>query len=216
MADIIYAPSTSGHPSSPHSPLSTLRRVGRAWAALAARRRRLVIAGTVAVLGLGAAASSVVALPLATGVVLVGLLAAAAAVVDQHEQRIPNTLLTTALATVMVVAALESRWTVVAVLVSLTMAAFPLWAVRYGRGLGLGDVKLAAVLGAAVGLVHPFAGLAVVWCAAVASGIFALTTRRNRLVLGPWLWAGYVAAGSAAIVFVHVLERGGHTWPARF
>jgi hypothetical protein len=212
MADITFAPGTPG----PHSsPLSTLERVDRAWTALPSRRRHVVLAGTAAVLGLGAAALSVVAPSPAAAVVLVGLLAGAAAVVDQHEQRIPNTLLTIAMVVVAVAAIIGGGWTVVDVLVSLTMAAFPLWAVRYGKGLALGDVKLAAVLGAAAGLVHPFAGLLVVWCAAVACGVFALRTHRNRLVLGPWLWAGYVAAGAVAVAFVQVLEMGGHTWPAR-
>ncbi len=220
MADITFVPGTPGHhsshPSAPLStPLSTSRRVERAWTALPRRRRQLVLAGTAAVIGLGAAALSVVAVSPAAAVVLVGLLAGAAAVVDQHEQRIPNALLTFALASVLLVAVVGGGWTVVDVLVSLTMAAFPLWAVRYGKGLALGDVKLAAVLGAAAGLVHPFAGLLVVWCAAVASGVFALKTHRNRLVLGPWLWAGYVAAAAVAVVFVQALEMGGHTWPAR-
>ncbi len=109
----------------------------------------------------------------------------------------------------------EPKVTLVDVVVSLTMAAFPLWAVRYGKGLALGDVKFAAVLGAAAGLVHPFAGLLVAWCATLAAGVFALGTQRRRLALGPWLWAGYVAASAVATVFVQVLETGGHTWPAR-
>ncbi len=232
MADISFAPGTSGHLSTPFpapnpapdpvpdsAARSTLERVERAWTALSSRRRTLVVVGAAAVLGVGAVATRVISAPIAAVIVVVGLLAAAAAVVDQHEQRIPNTILTLALTTVIgaavAAAMLGDGWTVVDVFVSLAMAAFPLWAVRYGKGLALGDVKLAAVLGAAVGLVHPFAGLFLVWCAALASGVFALKTRRNRLVLGPWLWAGYVTAGAVAIVFVQVLEKGGHAWPAR-
>ena len=232
MADISFAPGTSGHLSTPFpaprsagdpvpdsAARSTLERVERAWTALSSRRRTLVVVGAVAVLGVGAVATRVVSAPIAAVIVFVGLLAATAAVVDQHEQRIPNTIITIALATVLGAAAamalLGDGWTVVDVFVSLAMAAFPLWAVRYGKGLALGDVKLAAVLGATVGLVHPFAGLFLVWCAALASGVFALKTHRNRLVLGPWLWAGYVTAGAAAVVFVQVLEKGGHAWPAR-
>ena len=224
MADISYAPGSPGLPSSPHSTdrstdghtaLSTAARIGRAWVALPNTRRRLAGIGALAALSLALGATRVIDIAPAIALALVGLLAGAAAVVDQHENRLPNTLLTLALVPVAAAAVIGGAWTVVDVAISMTMAAFPLWAVRYGKGLALGDVKFAAVLGAAVGLVHPFAGLAIVWCAALASGLFALATRRNRLALGPWLWAGYVAAGAAAVVFVRVLEIGGHTWPAR-
>ena len=226
MADLTRAPGSPAHSLS-HPPTraplpppvrtarSTPDRVRQAWAALPGARRRLVAFGVVSVVVLGAAAANVRSIPHAAAIVVVGLLAAAAAVVDQHEHRLPNTLLGAAMCTVLVAALADGGWTLVDVVVSLTMAAFPLWAVRYGKGLALGDVKFAAVLGAAAGLVHPFAGLLVAWCATLAAGVFALSTQRRRLALGPWLWAGYVAAGAVAIVFVQVLETGGHTWPAR-
>jgi leader peptidase (prepilin peptidase) / N-methyltransferase len=223
MADFTLAPGSPGQPLAP-SPMraaptratrSTYERLVQAWAALPTGRRRLTYLGVVAVVVVGVAATSVVALSPAAAIVLVGLVAGAAAVVDQHEHRIPNLLSGAALCTVAIAAIGEGGWTIVDVSVSLAMASFPLWAVRYGKGLALGDVKLAAVLGAAAGLVHPFAGLLVAWCATLAAGLFALATRRSRLALGPWLWAGYVAAVSVAVVFVRVLEMGGRTWPAR-
>lgn len=195
--------------------LSTFERVDRAWSALPARRRRVAVLGVTAVVAVGVGAAAAVSLSVAAAIVAVGLLGGAAAVVDQHEHRLPNTLLGAAMCTVLVAALADGSWTLVDVVVSLTMAAFPLWAVRYGKGLALGDVKFAAVLGAAAGLVHPFAGLLVAWCATLAAGVFALGTQRRRLALGPWLWAGYVAASAVATVFVQVLETGGHTWPAR-
>jgi hypothetical protein len=197
------------------SSASTLSRVGAAWSALGRRRRILVAAGVALVTGIAITSTTVVPLASAVALALVGGLAGAAAVVDQHEQRLPNALVAASLCIVGAAAVLDGAWTTVDVVISMAMASFPLWAVRYGKGLALGDVKFAAVLGAAAGLVHPFAGLVVVWSAAVASGVFALATRRNRLVLGPWLWAGYAAAGSAAIALVRMLEMGGHTWPAR-
>jgi hypothetical protein len=221
MADFTLAPGSPGHSlSHPPTPASntsrtTLERVEQAWSALAPTRRRLVVLGGVAVVAVGVAAAIVLSLSLAAAIVLVGFLAGAAAVVDQHEHRLPNTLVGTAMCAVLVAAVIDGGWTLVDVAVSLAMAAFPLWAVRYGKGLALGDVKFAAVLGAAAGLVHPFAGLLVAWCATLAAGVFALSTHRGRLALGPWLWAGYVAAAAAAVVFVHVLEMGGHTWPVR-
>ena len=221
MADFTLAPGSPGHSlSHPPTPASrpsrtTPERVEEAWSALAPTRRRLVVLAVVAVVAVGVGAAIVLSLSLAGAIVLVGFLAGAAAVVDQHEHRLPNTVLGLAMSTVLVAAAIDGAWTLVDVAVSLTMAAFPLWAVRYGKGLALGDVKFAAVLGAAAGLVHPFAGLFVAWCATLAAGVFALTTQRRRLALGPWLWAGYVAAAAVAVVFVRVLEMGGHTWPAR-
>lgn len=221
MADFTLAPGSPGHSlSHPPTPAertsrTTLERVEQAWTALPTRRRRLVVLGIAAVVAVGIGAAGVVSVSPAAALVLVGLLGGAAAVVDQHEHRLPNTLLAIAMCTVLVAAAIDGAWTLVDVAVSLTMAAFPLWAVRYGKGLALGDVKFAAVLGAAAGLVHPFAGLLVAWCATLAAGVFALGTHRRRLALGPWLWGGYVAAAAVAVVFVQVLEMGGHTWPAR-
>lgn len=198
------------------APEPTWRRVGRAWSHLGAQRRFLAFTGTAAALGCGLAATAVAPVTSAIAITLVGILAGAAAVVDVHEHRLPNRLLSLSLAIVAIAAAIDGVWTLVDVVVGLAMAALPLWAVRYGKGLALGDVKFAAVLGAATGLVHPFAGVVVVWVAALAGGVFALRTGRRRLAFGPWLWAGYLTAGLAAVVFVQfVLEMGGRTWPAR-
>ncbi len=206
MADLFIVPA-----------VPTFARVERAWTALSTRRRRLVLAGATAAVALGVAAVSVAPASTSVALVVVGLLAAAAAVVDVHEHRLPNRLLTAAAVVVLVAAASEGWATTGDVAVSTLMATLPLWIVRYGKGLGLGDVKFAAVLGAAAGLVHPFAGLVVVWTAALASGVFALRTRRTRLALGPWLWAGFVVSGIVAIVAVHLVERMGvRPWPAPY
>lgn len=209
------APPTTGSTTGSTSG-STLRRLALAWGELATGRRRLAIGGALAGIACGAASLAVVPLGSAVAIALVGLLAGAAAVVDVHERRLPNRLIALALAVVLAAAVLDGSWTVVDVVISLTMAAAPLWVVRYGKGLALGDVKFAAVLGAATGLVHPFAGVVVVWAAALSAGVFAVATGRRKLAFGPWLWAGYVTAGAIAIGFVQVvLEMGGHTWPAR-
>jgi prepilin signal peptidase PulO-like enzyme (type II secretory pathway) len=174
------------------------------------------MAGGLLAVGCGVAATAVAPLVSAVAISLVGVLAGAAAVVDVHERRLPNRLLSLSLLVVAVAAVLDGAWTTVDVAISLCMAALPLWVVRYGKGLALGDVKFAAVLGAATGLVHPFAGVLVVWVAALAGGVFALRTGRRRLAFGPWLWAGYLTAGLAAVAFVQVvLEMSGHSWPAR-
>ncbi|MFN8023879.1 MAG: A24 family peptidase [Acidimicrobiales bacterium] len=224
MADLGFAPaSRSGSfpdpapdPGLEPALEPTRRRVADAWRSLAPARRRLAIGGALAGIACGATSLLVVPVASAVAIGLVGLIAGAAAVVDVHERRLPNRLTLAALAVVAAAAALDSAWTVVDVVVSLTMAAAPLWVVRYGKGLAFGDVKFAAVLGAATGLVHPFAGVVVVWAAALSAGVFAVATGRRRLAFGPWLWAGYVVAGTAAVAFVQVvLEMGGRSWPTR-
>ena len=202
MADITFAP-----------PGPTLERVVRAWRALTPQRRRLVMVGSAAALLLALVADTVVPVASAVALAVVGIVAAAAAVVDVHEHRLPNRLLQLAAVPVVGAAVAQGTDTVVAVAVSMLMAALPLWLVRYGKGLGIGDIKFAAVLGGAAGLLHPFAGLVVVWCAAFASGVFAVRTRRARLALGPWLWAGFVATAAVATIAVHVFEIG-QPWPA--
>jgi leader peptidase (prepilin peptidase) / N-methyltransferase len=203
MADITVFPNSR----------STTARFGTAWSSLAPRRRGLVLGGVAGAVGIALAAARQVPIASAVAVGAVGVLAAVAAVVDVHEHRIPNRLLMAALTIVALAAALAGWRTVADVLVGLVIGSVPLFVVRYDKGLGLGDIKFAAVLGAAGGLVHPGVGLVAVWAAALASGLFALRTDRMRLALAPWLWAGFVAACAAGLVMV---QLGGTSWPARF
>lgn len=195
------------------SGIDTIVRVDEAWSALAAHRRALVTAGVAANLAMAVAATSVVSPLSAAALATVGLVAGAAAVVDVHEHRIPNRLLSLSLAVVVLVALVERGTTIGAVVVSALVASVPLWIVRYGKGLGIGDVKFAAALGAAGGLVHPFTGLGVVWLAALASGTFAAVRRKRSLALGPWLWAGFVGATAVGVLVVQIA---GARWPARW
>ncbi len=203
MADISVFPRAS----------STMARVNLAWRVLTPRRRGAVLAGVAGAIGIALAAARQVPVASAVAIGAVGVLAAGAAVVDVHEHRIPNRLVWSALIVVAVAAGLAGWRTVADVLVGLVIGSVPLFVVRYDKGLGLGDVKFAAALGAAGGLVHPGVGLVAVWAAALASGVFALRTDRLRLALAPWLWAGFVAACAAGLVMV---QLGGSSWPARF
>ena len=76
----------------------------------------------------------------------------------------------------------------------------PLLVVRLHRGIGMGDVKFAAVLGAAGGLVSPWVAPFTVLVGALASGTAGALTGRHRLALGPWWWAAWVAVTVAALV----------------
>lgn len=195
------------------SGIDTIVRVDEAWTALPASRRALVTGGVSAGLAMALAATSVVSPLTAVVLALVSFAAGAAAVVDVHEHRIPNRLLVLSLMFVAIAAVVERGVVIGDVIVGGLIASVPLWIVRYGRGLGIGDIKFAFVLGAAGGLVHPFTGLIVVWLAALSSGVFAAVQRRQRLALGPWLWAGFVGATSVAVLVVQVV---GPQWPARW
>jgi leader peptidase (prepilin peptidase) / N-methyltransferase len=179
-----------------------------AWrAAKPIRRRQATVAG-LATIAIAALATTAVPTAIAIVIGVVGLLAGAIAIIDLHEHRIPNELLTFSLAAVVAGATIgvfvTNRQIVGEVVVGLIVAAFPLFAIRYGHGLAMGDVKMAAVLGAAGGLIHPVVGLITVFVAALSSGVFALIKGRNRLALGPWLWAGFGTACTIGIVVVRV------------
>lgn len=58
--------------------------------------------------------------------------------------------------------------------------------------LGFGDVKLAAILGAAIGVVSLPAVLISLLIACVLALIWAATTRTRHLAFGPWLAAGAI------------------------
>ena len=184
----------------------TTRRLATAWRAAKPIRRRQ--AAMAALASIAIAAFATVAVPTASAVVIgiVGLLAGASAIIDLHERRIPNRLLTLSLIAVGVGAVVGAMFIsgqiVGQVFVGLVVGAFPLFAIRYGHGLAIADVKMAGVLGAAGGLIHPFVGLITVFVAALSSGVFALIHHRNRLALGPWLWAGFGIACTVGIVFV--------------
>ena len=90
------------------------------------------------------------------------------------------------------------------VLLGMLGAAVPMLVVRLQRGagvggLGMGDVKLAAVLGAAGGLVDARVGLATVFLAALAASTFAALTHRRRMALGPWLFMAWLVTLVVAV-----------------
>lgn len=188
-------------------------RIEQAWRALSALRRMMVGVGVAGGLGIALAAARLVPVSSAVAIGAVSLFAGAAAVVDVHEHRIPNRLLGMSLLMVAIAAVMGGVDTTADVTIGLLIGSVPLFVVRYGKGVGLGDVKFAAVLGAAGGLLHPGVGLVAVWAAALASGLFVLTSDRTRLALAPWLWAGYVTACAAGVAMV---QMGGVAWPARF
>lgn len=171
----------------------------RAWHAGARRPLGMVLSTTAfaaAATALSAAATRT-AVPTAAALGAVLTLCGAAALVDLHEQRLPNPLLTAALAVTAAAALVDAigdggPGRLGAVLIGLVAGGAPLLVVHLRRGIGMGDVKFAAVLGAAGGLVGPWVAPLTVLVGALLSATVGVITRRDRLALGPWWWASWV------------------------
>jgi leader peptidase (prepilin peptidase) / N-methyltransferase len=116
----------------------------------------------------------------------------AAAIVDARTERIPNRVLAFALAAT--IGAAFTREVVHQVALGAAVAALPLVVVLLSRGIGIGDVKMATVVGAVAGLVHPLCGLAAVFVAALGAGLSGVVLRVRRAPFAPWLFAGLVVA----------------------
>jgi len=138
------------------------------------------------------------------GLLAVGLLLGLAAHVDIETHRIPNHLLTWSAIVVLLVTALSGPKVFDDVALGTSLAFIPIAVVLLTRGVGMGDVKMAGVLGAAGGLIHPLVGLATVFLMALTTGIVGLTTRYKRLALGPWLWGAFIVASSLAAIVLRL------------
>ena len=145
----------------------------------------------------------------AVGTVLVGPLVAfaatvvvggVAAAVDLRTRRLPNRIVAIgALVALAGVAGATASGTTGAVLAAGAGAlgfAGPLFVAHLlsPLAIGFGDVKLAAVLGLAIGLVEPRLGLVALCVASGVTALAGLATRRNALPLGPGLVTGALTA----------------------
>jgi len=135
-------------------------------------------------------------LPARWAAAVTGALLALAALVDLREHKLPNRLLGGALAvsglgsSVVALGAGQLEWVVRAFL-GLLLAGGLMLLVRCTRGVGMGDVKMAGVVGASCGGVSLVAApLAIATAALLAAG-YGLLARRTHLPLGPALWAGW-------------------------
>lgn len=185
----------------------------------AARTPRSFVVGAVRLL---IAAVSLVALtvlavaePPASGVAALSLgLLVIAAEVDRRRWRLPDALLGFAalpVGALAIVAGLTGRWdVVVAVLIGAVFAAGPIGALHAvsPAAMGFGDVKAAAVLGAALGLVEPRLAVATLAVASLSAFVVARATRRRRIPFGPFL----VLAGVAVAVVWVVAGPEGSRW----
>jgi leader peptidase (prepilin peptidase)/N-methyltransferase len=140
-----------------------------------------------------------VRVPLATGVVMTALVPAI--LVDVIERRLPNRLV--AGAALVGVATLTGEVFVaeisvdpVDLLVGALAMAGPLLLTHLMRpaALGFGDVKVAVVIGAALGLVAPVVGLAALTIGSAGTAVAGMIRRRHTVAFGPGLLGGAVIA----------------------
>jgi leader peptidase (prepilin peptidase)/N-methyltransferase len=130
----------------------------------------------------------------ATGVVFVG-----AALVDLHERRLPNRLLQLSAVGVLAgwLAAFDGQLAVRSVAGGV-MAGGALLVVHIGRGVGMGDVKMAAVVGASAGMVVFVAAPVAIAVMAFSASAYGALARRSSLPLGPAFWFGWAIAVASA------------------
>lgn len=128
------------------------------------------------------------------------------AVVDVREHRLPNKLVVPGIALAGLCSVLElvlsGGRNFLSLLCGALYFAFMLVLSLLG-GLGMGDVKLASVLGATAGFVSGEAAAASVVLAFVFGGVVALVLwllkRRGRIPFGPFMLAGFWASTTIAL-----------------
>ena len=171
---------------------STTDRIGIAWHHSQPLARHSLIAACATSVALASMVrnAAIVAGTTAT----VGVLLAIAAFVDSHERRLPNRLLAVALAVALGGAVLSLASAVVLeAVIGMMIAGALLMCVRLARGVGMGDVKMAAVVGASVGAstTTVLAAPTAIAVAAFTAATYGLVANRRRLPLGPSLWCGW-------------------------
>ena len=169
----------------------TAARFERAWTQVSP----LVRISTAAAVVLSAA---VAATPFASGVdgwwSLCGVVLALAAVIDVHERRLPNGLLTVALLASLVPTCLraDDAMALRAVCGGL-LAGCLLMVARTGHGVGMGDVKMAAVIGVSLGCFGMAAPLLAIAVAATVGALYGFVRGRAQVAFGPALWFGWMS-----------------------
>jgi leader peptidase (prepilin peptidase)/N-methyltransferase len=129
------------------------------------------------------------------------------AVIDIREHRLPNTLVVPGIALAVVCGLLElvltggRHWS--PLLCGGVYFALMLVLSLLG-GLGMGDVKLAAMLGASAGFLGVESAIVSVGLAFILGGVVALVLwfaqRRGRIPFGPFMLAGYWVAMTIALI----------------
>lgn len=139
-----------------------------------------------------------------------------AAVVDAHEQRLPDAWIAAALAGFAAALSVQSAFGGPVGLRGVAAGALvmcaPIAALHLvsPAAMGFGDVKLSIVLGGVLGTVDWRLGMVALCAAGLTGAAFGLATRRHTVPFGPFLVAGalmtLVASGPLLTAFV---DRGG-------
>ena len=164
--------------------------VQAAWSAAPRTVRALTIGAALAALSSSVSAD----VPLASGLTIATLVPAA--LVDWHQRRLPDAVVLTAAVAFafasLAVAASGTNTSVASVALGVAMFAGPLLVVHLAspRSMGFGDVKAAAVLGAAVGAVDWGLAPWALTAAAATAAIIGVARRRATVPFGPSLVAG--------------------------
>jgi Flp pilus assembly protein protease CpaA len=177
--------------------IGTAARIERAWCEITTSERNLA--------SLAISASVALAVCLAVGSPSLGAAAmcwgacgatlALAAVVDVHERRLPNTLLALALLTSLLPACLRADvGMAMRAVIGGALAGALLMIVRVARGVGMGDVKMAVVVGVSVGAIGWRLAPIAIGVAAAAGAAYGAARRQQRVAFGPALWFGWMSA----------------------
>lgn len=178
-------------------PVLTTDRVVVAWVEAQPVVRRAVVAATVTAAVLGSALP--VPYPVRWSVAVVGAVLALAALVDVREHKLPNRLLGAGMVVVFAgVLSTATSANLMSAIWGMALAGGLMLIVRVARGVGMGDVKMAAVVGASTGAaaVVVAAPLAIA-IAALVGAMYGVLASRQRLPLGPALWAGWAISLAA-------------------
>jgi leader peptidase (prepilin peptidase)/N-methyltransferase len=170
-------------------------RVAAAWRAVRLRARLLTVLAASACAAIAVAAIGESAAAAASGLSLLVLVGAA--LVDAVEHRLPNALvLTAALPVIAAVLGTGSAELARSAAAGAAVVAVPLLVTHLvtPSGMGFGDVKAGAVLGAAMGLVDIELAVLTLVFGLGAAAACGLATRARSIALGPGLVAGALAA----------------------
>ncbi len=180
------------------TPARTTDRVIAAWVAAHAVLRRAVVAASVTSAALSTAVPAPT--PVRWSIAAAGVILAVAALVDVREHKLPNRLLLGALAAVVagVLTALSVA-VVASATIGMLLGGGLMLLVRLTRGVGMGDVKMAGVIGASVGAVEINAVPLAMAVAALAAAVYGLMTHRQRVPIGPALWLGWAVTLAACV-----------------
>ena len=134
-----------------------------------------------------------------------GAILATAALVDLHERRLPSVLLTWAMGSAAVGVGCHASIAadpelLLLMVVGAVVCGGVLLGVYLTRGIGMGDVKMAAVVGAATAPLALVAAPLALAVGAGVAGVWGRVTHRHVIALGPFLWIGWFVASCAAAV----------------